>query len=37
MTELMISMAKYGWAPVLVGVVIYIVLNSNVDIHYPRK
>ena len=37
MTELIVSIAKFGWLPVVLAVVIYILLRGEFNFRYPRK
>jgi hypothetical protein len=37
MTELIALVAKYGWLPVAIAVVLYVILRSEVKFRYPRK
>ncbi|MGD0570908.1 MAG: hypothetical protein ABSA78_21115 [Candidatus Sulfotelmatobacter sp.] len=37
MTDLIAAIAKFGFLPVALGVLIYIVLRGEFDFHYPRK
>jgi hypothetical protein len=37
MTELIPLITRYGWVPVVLAVVIYIVLRGEVSFRYPRK
>lgn len=37
MSELIHAIAKYGWFPVVLAAVIYIVLRSEVHFRYPRN
>ena len=37
MTELIALIAKYGWLPVVVATVVYVILRSEVKFRYPRK
>jgi len=37
MTELIASIAKYGWFPVVIATVVYIILRGEVKFRYPRK
>lgn len=31
------EIVKYGWPPVVVGAVVYIILRGEVNFRYPRK
>ncbi len=37
MTELIALIAKYGWLPVAVAAVVYVILRGEVNFRYPRK
>ncbi len=37
MTELIALIAKYGWLPVVVAAVVYVILRGEVKFRYPRK
>jgi hypothetical protein len=37
MIELIVSIAKFGWLPVLIAAVVYIILRGEVNFRYPRK
>jgi hypothetical protein len=37
MTDLITSIAKFGWLPVVLAVAIYILLRGEFSFRYPRK
>jgi hypothetical protein len=37
MSELIVSIAKYGIAPVAIAAVIYIIVRGELSFRYPRK
>jgi len=37
MSELILSIAKYGVAPVGVAAIIYIIVRGELNFRYPRK
>jgi hypothetical protein len=37
MTEMIVSIAKYGWPPVVLAVVLVVVLRGEFNFRYPRK
>ena len=37
MTELIALIAKFGWLPVVIATVVYIILRGEVKFRYPRK
>jgi hypothetical protein len=37
MTELISAIHSYGWAVVLIGVGVYLLLHGELSFRYPRK
>jgi hypothetical protein len=37
MSELIVSIAKFGWLPVAIAALVYIILRGEVNFRYPRK
>jgi len=37
MSELISAIANYGWLPVVIAAVVYIILRGEVNFRYPRK
>jgi hypothetical protein len=37
MTELIAEIVKYGWPPVVIAAVIYVLLRGEFNFRYPRK
>lgn len=37
MNEIITAITKFGWLPVVLGVIIYILLHGEFNFRYPRK
>jgi len=37
MSELITAIAKFGWLPVVIAAVVYIIVRGEVNFRYPRK